>query len=101
MSAPSHGREPATTRQSYIHKELKTLIYWVVFDRRFIFLTYPTPEEASSALLQLDQIMFGKNRLTVNKFGDIERYASMDIEEGGVPRGWVEETEVEGKVSQF
>jgi len=60
-----------------------------------MFLTYPSPGEATAALRNLDQYLFGKNRLQVNKFGDIERYASLPIEEGSVPRGWVEESEIE------
>lgn len=64
-----------------------------------MFITYPTVEDASAALQALDQTLFGKSRLTVNRFSDIERYATMDIEEGGVPRGWQEETEPVPQVS--
>jgi translation initiation factor 3 subunit B len=70
-------------------------IYLTGTSHRFMFLTYPSPAEATAALRNLDQYLFGKNRLQVNKFGDIERYASLPIEEGSVPRGWVEESEIE------
>ncbi len=67
----------------------------------YIFLTYPSEQAATHALRTLDQTLFGKNRLHVNKFGDIERFSQMQIEEGGVPRGWVEEGEWTDKVGSL
>ncbi|KAJ9105519.1 hypothetical protein QFC21_001890 [Naganishia friedmannii] len=54
----------------------------------YMFLTYPSAELATHALRCLDQVLFGKNRLYVNRFGEIERYASMNIEEGSTPKNW-------------
>jgi hypothetical protein len=64
-------------------------------DLRFLFLTYPTPQEAEHALRTLDGTKFGKNTLYVNRFGDIERYANMPVGEGELPTGWREKSYVE------
>jgi translation initiation factor 3 subunit B len=44
--------------------------------------------------------MFGKNRLYVNRFGEIERFASMVIEEGDTPKNWPADSEPTQKVSR-
>ncbi len=68
-------------------------------ESRFIFLTYPDPQQAENALRVLDGTQFGKaNILHVNRFGDIERYANMPVGEGELPTGWRERPYVE-KVS--
>jgi hypothetical protein len=64
-----------------------------------MFLTYPSPEAATNALRALDQLLFGKNRLYVNRFGEIERFASMAIEEDSTPRNWPQDSEPAEKVS--
>lgn len=64
-----------------------------------MFLTYPSAELATHALRCLDQVLFGKNRLYVNRFGEIERYASMNIEEGSTPKNWPADSQPVDKVS--
>lgn len=64
-----------------------------------MFLTYPSADEATHALRALDQLLFGKNRLYVNRFGEIERFASMAIEEGSTPKNWPADSEPAEKVS--
>ena len=66
---------------------------------RYMFLTYPSAETATHALRSLDQLLFGKNRLYVNRFGEIERYASLTIEEGDTPKNWPADTQPSDKVS--
>lgn len=65
-----------------------------------MFLTYPSAETATHALRSLDQLLFGKNRLYVNRFGEIERYASLTIEEGDTPKNWPADTQPSEKVSR-
>lgn len=62
-------------------------------NKGYMFVTYPSAALASHALRALDQTLFGKNRLLVNRFGEIERYSSLNIEENSKPRGWVEDSE--------
>lgn len=38
---------------------------------------------------------FGKNVLHVNRFGDIQRFASLPIGEGDLPAGWKEKDYIE------
>ena len=65
-------------------------------NKGFVFLTYPTPQEAEHALRALDGVNFGsKNQLHVNRFGDIEKFANMPIGEGELPTGWREKPYVE------
>jgi hypothetical protein len=66
----------------------------------YMFLTYPSAELATHALRCLDQVLFGKNRLYVNRFGEIERYASMNIEEGSTPKNWPADSQAVDKVSE-
>lgn len=56
----------------------------------FIFLSYPTPQEAENALQALNGASFGKNTLYVNRFGDIERYANLSVGDDELPPGWKE-----------
>lgn len=84
---------------------------YAVATTSYLFLTYPSPQHALHALHALDQTAFGKNRLTVNKFGDIERFANMAIEQVDFEqlkgsgkgkekvRGWVEDEGMEDRVS--
>lgn len=62
-------------------------------NKGYMFITYPNAALAAHALRALDHLAFGKNRLLVNKFGEIERYASLNVQEGSTPRGWVEDSE--------
>jgi translation initiation factor 3 subunit B len=64
-------------------------------NKGFLFLTYPDRQQAENALRCLDGAMFGKNQLHVNRFGDIERFASMPVGEGELPVGWRERPYVE------
>lgn len=64
-------------------------------NKGFIFLTYPDANQASVALRALDNTAFGKNRLHVNRFGDIERYANLPVGEGEMPSGWKDKAFVE------
>lgn len=65
----------------------------------YMFLTYPSADAATNALRVLHETMFGKNRLYVNRFGEIERFASMAIEEGETPKNWPADSEPTEKVS--
>lgn len=52
-------------------------------------------KEAENAVQALDGVSFGKNVLHVNRFGDIQRFASMPIGEGDLPSGWKEKEYIE------
>ena len=68
--------------------------------RSFLFLTYPTAQEAENAMRVLDGTQFGRSHtLYVNRFGDIERYANLPVGEGELPTGWKEKSHIE-KVSK-
>ncbi|ORX34361.1 eukaryotic translation initiation factor eIF2A-domain-containing protein [Kockovaella imperatae] len=65
-------------------------------NKGFLFLTYPTAQEAENALRALDGLAFGKkNTLYANRFGDIERYANLPVGEGELPTGWRDKPYVE------
>ncbi|OXC62994.1 eukaryotic translation initiation factor 3 subunit B [Cryptococcus neoformans] len=64
-------------------------------NKGFVFLTYPDVKEAENAVQALDGVSFGKNVLHVNRFGDIQRFASMPIGEGDLPSGWKEKEYIE------
>lgn len=61
----------------------------------FVFLTYPDVKEAENAVHVLEGVSFGKNILHVNRFGDIQRFASLPIGEGDLPAGWKEKDFIE------
>lgn len=61
----------------------------------FVFLTYPDVKEAENAVHVLEGVSFGKNILHVNRFGDIQRFASLPIGEGDLPAGWKEKDYIE------
>lgn len=52
-------------------------------------------KEAENAVHTLDGVSFGKNVLHVNRFGDIQRFASMPVGEGDLPSGWKEKEYIE------
>ncbi len=64
-------------------------------NKGFLFLTYPTEAQAAHAVRALDQVLFGKNRLRANRFGDIERYGGPDVQVADeyVPEGEGKELE--------
>ncbi|KIR33179.1 eukaryotic translation initiation factor 3 subunit B [Cryptococcus deuterogattii 99/473] len=64
-------------------------------NKGFIFLTYPDVKEAENAIHALDGVSFGKSVLHVNRFGDIQRFASMPIGESDLPSGWKEKEYIE------
>lgn len=52
-------------------------------------------KEAENAIHALDGVSFGKSVLHVNRFGDIQRFASMPIGESDLPSGWKEKEYIE------
>ncbi|RXK42219.1 hypothetical protein M231_00577 [Tremella mesenterica] len=65
-------------------------------NKGFVFLTYPTAQEAQTAQRVLNKTWFGKaHQLFANYFADIDKYTNMSSGDGALPTGYLDRPFVE------